>query len=67
MISVETIKFVIQINGKKKAILPTPKNIDEKTLMDQIKKDVNINKIFIDKEIKKIFFIKNRLINILIK
>ena len=67
MISVETIKFVIQINGKKKAILPTPKDIDEKTLMDQIKKDVNINKVFIDKKISKIFFIKNRLINILIK
>ena len=67
MISVETIKFVVQINGKKKAILTTPKDIDEKTLMDQIKKDVNINKVFIDKEISKIFFIKNRLINILIK
>ena len=52
---------------KKKAILSTPKDIDEKTLMDQIKKDVSINKVFIDKEISKIFFVKNRLINILIK
>ena len=67
IINVETIKFVIQINGKKKAILSTPKNIDEKTLMDQIIKDVNINKVFINKEIIKIFFVKNRLINILIK
>jgi leucyl-tRNA synthetase len=67
MISEETIEFVIQKNGKKKATLSTPKDIDEKTLMDQIEKDVNINKVFIDKEITKIFFIKNRLINILIK
>ena len=67
LLEVENIKFVIQINGKKKAILSTSKDIDEKTLMDQIKKDVKIGKIFEEKKINKVFFVKNRLINILTK
>ena len=67
LLEVESIKFVIQINGKKKAILSTSKDIDEKTLMDQIKKDVKIGKIFEEKKINKVFFVKNRLINILTK
>ena len=35
--------------------------------MDQIKKDVKMGKIFEEKEINKVFFVKNRLINILTK
>ena len=53
--------------AKKKAILSTIKDIDEKTLMNQIKKDVKIGKIFDEKKINKVFFVKNRLINILTK
>ena len=67
LLEVENIQFVIQINGKKKAILSTIKDIDEKTLMNQIKKDVKIGKIFDEKKINKVFFVKNRLINILTK
>ncbi len=67
LLEVENIKFVVQINGKKKAILSATKDIDEKTLMDQIKKDAKMGKIFEEKEINKVFFVKNRLINILTK
>jgi len=67
LLEVENIEFVIQINGKKKAILSATKDIDEKTLMDQIKKDDKMGKIFEEKEINKVFFVKNRLINILTK
>ena len=67
LLEVENIEFVIQINGKKKAILSATKDIDEKTLMDQIKKDAKMGKIFEEKEINKVFFVKNRLINILTK
>ena len=62
----EIIELVIQINGKKKGIIKTHKDIDEKTLMDQIIKESKINKIFENKKINKIFFVKNRLINILL-
>ncbi len=67
LLEVENIQFVIQINGKKKAILSTVKDIDEKTLMDQIKKDDKIGKFFDEKQVNKVFFVKNRLINILTK
>ncbi len=67
LLEVEDIQFVIQINGKKKAVLWTVKDIDEKSLMKQIKKDVKISKIFDEKQISKVFFVKNRLINILTK
>ena len=67
LLEVENIEFVIQINGKKKATLSSTKDIDEKTLMDQIKKDAKIGKIFEEKKISKVFFVKNRLINILTK
>ncbi len=67
LLEVENIQFVIQINGKKRAILSTSKDIDEKTLMEQIKKDDKIARFFDEKQINKVFFVKNRLINILTK
>ncbi|MBD1160995.1 leucine--tRNA ligase [Pelagibacterales bacterium SAG-MED15] len=66
MLEVEKIHFVIQINGKKKGTLEVLKDIEEKTLMEMIKKNVKIYKNLNNKKIKKIFFIKNRLINILL-
>ena len=67
MLENETINFVIQVNGKKKKIIKVIKDIDEKTVMELIKKDDKIIKNFKNKEINKVFFVKNRLINILLK
>ena len=67
MLENKTIDFVIQINGKKKEIIKTKKDIDEKTVMELIKKDDKMNKNFRNKRINKVFFVKNRLINILLK
>ncbi len=67
MLENETIDFVIQINGKKKEIMKVKKDINEKTVMELIKKDDKIIKNFKNKEINKVFFVKNRLINILLK
>ena len=66
MLENQTINFVIQINGKKKEIIKTKKDVDEKTIMELIKKDDKINKNFKNKKINKVFFVKNRLINILL-
>ena len=41
---------------KKRATLSTVKDIDQKTLMEELKKNDKINKNFIDKKIMKIFF-----------
>tara|TARA_B100000035_G_C20780910_1_gene456813 strand:- start:204 stop:701 length:498 start_codon:yes stop_codon:yes gene_type:complete len=62
----EKIVFVIQINGKKRGTIDTQKDTNEKTLMELIKKEDKINKNLLNKKIKKIIFVKNRLINILI-
>ena len=59
------IKFVIQINGKKRAILNTNKDIDQNDLLKIVKEDKTIFKYLDKKETKKIIFIKNRLLNIL--
>ena len=62
----ETVLIVVQINGKKRGIIEVRKDTEEETIMDLISKEVNINKNLINKKIKKVFFVKNRLINILI-
>ena len=56
----------MQINGKKRALLNVRKDISEKKLIEVINKDKNLNKHFDINQIKKIIFIKNRLINILL-
>ena len=62
----EEIKYVIQINGKKRSILNAQKSISEKDLFEIVKKDKIIDKYIKSREVTKIIFIKNRLMNILI-
>jgi leucyl-tRNA synthetase len=66
LIKNETIKYVIQINGKKRATLECMKDISEKELMKEIMDNKSTKKIIENKKINKCFFVKNRLINILI-
>ena len=42
-------------------------NINEKDLLDQLTNDKNLSKLIVGKKIDKSFFVKNRLINILLK
>ena len=62
----EYINFVVQINGKKRGILNTIRNLDEKDLINLIKKDKNLFKYLDKKEVKKTIFVKNKLINLII-
>ena len=66
-IKVDKVNFVVQINGKKKATISSKYNINEKDLLDQLTNDKNLSKLIVGKEIEKSFFVKNRLINILLK
>ena len=65
LIKNDTIKYVIQINGKKKATLESMRNISEEELIKEIMNNQNTKKIIENKKINKCFFVKNRLINIL--
>jgi leucyl-tRNA synthetase len=62
----ENINFVIQINGKKRALLNVKNNINEEALLKEIKENEQTKKLLIEKKIQKIIFISNRLINIII-
>jgi len=66
LIKSDTVEYVIQINGKKRATLKSIKDISEKELIKEIMENKNTKKIMENKKINKCFFVKNRLINILI-
>ena len=62
----DSVQYVIQINGKKRATIKCMKDISEKELIEEIMNNESTKKILGNKEINKCFFVKNRLINILI-
>jgi leucyl-tRNA synthetase len=66
LIKNDNIEYVIQINGKKRATIECMKNISEKELIKEIMNNESTKKIIENKKINKCFFVKNRLINILI-
>ncbi len=60
------VNIVIQINGKKRGLLKTKKNILEKEILENIRKDDNIMRYLSNSDVKKKIFIPNKLINIII-
>jgi leucyl-tRNA synthetase len=59
--------IVIQINGKKRGIIEAIKGLEEQSLMKEIKNIKEIEKFFYNKKIFKTIFIKDKLINIILK
>ncbi len=66
LIHEDRIDYVVQINGKKRAILKESRDIDQESLLKIIKSNKLSEKYIKDKSIDKIIFVKNRLINLLI-
>ena len=62
----ENINFVVQINGKKRAILNVKRDVVEKEILKIIKTNLEIEKFLKDQKIKKSIFVPNRLINIIL-
>ena len=61
-----TVKIVIQINGKKRGLLETNKEISEEKLFEIISNDETITKYFDEKNVKRKIYIKDKLMNIII-
>ncbi len=59
--------IVVQINGKKRGIIYFENDIEEDLLLKKIEEDNDIRKYLIDKKIMKKIYIKNKLINLIIK
>ena len=62
----ENINFVVQINGKKRALLKVRRDIVEKDILTEIESINEVEKILKDQKIRKTIFVPNRLINIII-
>ena len=62
----EKVKFVIQINGKKRGLITTNRDISENELIKLIYSNQDLKKYIENQELKKKIFIPNKLINIII-
>ena len=59
--------IVIQVNAKKRAIIEVENGISEKNLLEKIKEMNELQKFLIDKKIIKNIFVKDKLINLIVK
>ena len=62
----DSIKFIVQINGKTRKIIESKKNTSEEELLLKIQTDIKLNNYFKTGSIQKKIFIPNKLINIII-
>ena len=62
----DQINLVVQVNGKKRAILKVKRDMSEKEILKIIKPNKEVEKFLTEQIIKKIIFVPNRLINIII-
>ena len=60
------INLIVQINGKKRAILLVKRDVIEKEILEIIRLNLEIEKFLKDQTIKKTIFVPNRLINIIL-
>ena len=58
--------IVIQINGKKRDLITTDKELNEKELLVKINENPKILKFLENAKIKKTIFVQNKLINLII-
>ena len=61
------VNIVIQINGKKKSLIKVEKNLNEKLLLKNVKKDKKISNFLEKKSVFKHIIVKNKLINLIVK
>ena len=66
MLIEENVNIVLQINGKKRNLINVNRDINEEDLLNIIKNDKNIQKQFDIEKQKRIIYIKNKIINIII-
>ena len=63
----KTVEIVIQINGKKRGLIACNKNIEEEKILNMIKLDSQYKKYLEEKTIIKTIYVKDRLINLILK
>jgi len=66
-LTTETVIIVVQINGKVRSQLETEADADQEQVEKQALADTKVQKYTRDKEIKKIIYVKNKLLSIAVK
>ena len=66
-LQIKMLNVVIQINGKKRSLISTENSLSEDSLIEKIKKTKELQKFLDNKKIIKSIFIKDKLINLIIK
>ena len=59
--------IVVQVNGKKRGIISIEKVLNEELIRDKVTNDEKINKHLSNKKIFKTIYIKDKIINFIIK
>ncbi len=66
MLKEDIVNIVVQINGKKRALIQTEPNIIEEKLFEIVKNDEKISKYLHQKNVKRKIYIKDKLLNIIV-
>tara|TARA_X000000950_G_scaffold39850_2_gene43001 strand:- start:802 stop:3306 length:2505 start_codon:yes stop_codon:yes gene_type:complete len=64
--NLEEIKIAVQINGKTRDVLSLKKDLKENEIRNFVEKESKANRFIKDNKIKKIIYVKNRIINYII-
>ena len=59
-------KVIIQVNGKKRSLITTKKDLEEKDIINEINEKGLIKKYLDNEKILKTIYIKNKIINFII-
>ena len=63
----DKLKIVVQVNGKKRSIIEMAKDTEESKVIKEVKNDKKIKQYFDKGVLVKTIYVKNRLINFIIK
>lgn len=62
----DTVEMVIQVNGKIRGQIELPLNLDKKILEEKVLAHENVKKYLLDKELKKVIIVPNKLVNLVV-
>ena len=67
MVLKEKIKMAIQINGKTRDVIEIEKGVNQISIEKLCKSNVKIKNKIMDKSVKRVIFVKDRIINFILK
>jgi leucyl-tRNA synthetase len=66
-LTVDEVTIAVQISGKMRGTVEMPVDCNQESVFDAAKRDPKINKFIEDREIVKVIFVKNKILNVIVK